>query len=84
MPRMNGWETLAALRLLAPDIPVILASGYHEAYAMAGYHPEQPQAFLNKPYALSELRHTLSEVLQHAEKKRLKTGGGKTNPQGRL
>ncbi len=25
MPRMNGWETLTALRQLAPDLPVILA-----------------------------------------------------------
>ena len=38
MPRMNGWETLAALRSLAPGIPVILASGYDEAQVMAGDH----------------------------------------------
>ena len=27
MPRMNGWETLASLRKLSPNIPVILCSG---------------------------------------------------------
>jgi CheY-like chemotaxis protein len=26
MPRMNGWNTLAALRKIAPGIPVILAT----------------------------------------------------------
>ena len=31
IPRMNGWETLSALRKLSPDIPVILSSGYDEA-----------------------------------------------------
>ncbi|MEI7671951.1 MAG: PAS domain S-box protein, partial [Deltaproteobacteria bacterium] len=50
MPRMNGWETLTALRKLAPDLPVILASGYDKAHVMAGDHPELPQAFLCKPY----------------------------------
>ncbi|MBV5331585.1 response regulator, partial [bacterium] len=28
MPRMDGWQTLSTLRKLAPDITVILASGY--------------------------------------------------------
>ena len=31
MPRLNGWETLTALRRLVKDIPFILASGYNEA-----------------------------------------------------
>jgi|SRR5580658_7991520 two-component system cell cycle sensor histidine kinase/response regulator CckA len=64
MPRMNGWETLAALRKLAPDLPVILASGYDEAQAMAGDHSELPQAFLGKPYRLRALRDALGQALQ--------------------
>lgn len=59
MPRMGGWETLAALRQISPDIPVILASGYSEAQVMAGDHPEKPQAFLSKPYEFE----TLSDVI---------------------
>ena len=55
MPRMDGWETLAALRKLSPDIPFILASGYDKAKVMSGYHAEWPQAFLGKPYMLNEL-----------------------------
>jgi CheY-like chemotaxis protein len=65
MPRMDGWETLAALRKLVPGIPVILASGYSEAQVMAGEHAEMPQAFLSKPYTLPTLRETLSQVLAH-------------------
>jgi two-component system, cell cycle sensor histidine kinase and response regulator CckA len=60
MPRMNGWETLAALRKLAPGLPVILASGYDEAHVMAGDHPELPQAFLSKPYRVQELRDAIA------------------------
>jgi PAS domain S-box-containing protein len=63
MPRMDGWETLSALRKLSPDIPVILSSGYDEAQVMAGEHTEQPNAFLGKPYQLKGLRETISRVL---------------------
>jgi PAS domain S-box-containing protein len=68
MPRMNGWETLGALRNLAPGIPVILASGYDEAQAMAGDHAELPQAFLGKPYRLRALREALSQALQGCQR----------------
>ena len=67
MPRMDGWATLAALRQLAPGLPVILASGYNEAHVMAGDHPEWPQAFLSKPYELDDLRHALARVLGTAD-----------------
>jgi two-component system, cell cycle sensor histidine kinase and response regulator CckA len=63
MPRMNGWETLSALREICPDIPVILASGYDEAQIMADDHRIQPQAFLHKPYQLDDLKKALAEAL---------------------
>lgn len=59
MPRMGGWETLAALRTLRPDLPVILSSGYDEAQVMQGRHQELPQAFLHKPYRKDELKAAL-------------------------
>jgi CheY-like chemotaxis protein len=67
MPRMNGWETLSALRKLSPKIPVILSSGYDEAQVMAGEHPERPNAFLGKPYKLKGLKETISRVLADHE-----------------
>jgi PAS domain S-box-containing protein len=63
MPRMNGWEALAAMRKLSPDIPVILSSGYDEAHVMADEHPERPNAFLGKPYRLQELGDTIRCIL---------------------
>ncbi|MDO9109136.1 MAG: ATP-binding protein [Desulfatirhabdiaceae bacterium] len=63
MPRMDGWETLAALRKLSPDIPVILSSGYDEVQVMAGEHPERPNAFLGKPYQIKGFRETINRVL---------------------
>ena len=63
MPRLGGCESLTALRALAPDIPVVLASGYGQAQAMAGHHPDLPQAFLSKPYEYQALVKTISQVL---------------------
>ncbi len=64
MPRMNGWETLTALREKGADVPVILASGYDENTVMAGDHPELPQAFLNKPYSMAALKDVLLEAIR--------------------
>jgi FixJ family two-component response regulator len=61
---------LAALRKLAPDIPVILTSGYDEVHVMEGAHVERPQAFLGKPYKLQELSDAISHVLTHGSTKR--------------
>lgn len=63
MPRMGGWETLEALRRIDPEIPVILTSGYDEASTTAGSHPEQPDAFVGKPWQLEQLRDVLAEVM---------------------
>ena len=62
MPRMGGWETLNALRKLAPGLPVILSSGYDEANVMEGHHPELPQAYLRKPYEMKALFNTISQI----------------------
>jgi CheY-like chemotaxis protein len=63
MPRMGGWETLAAIRTLSHDIPFILSSGYDKEQAMAGDHVEWPQAFLGKPYKLKDLSDSIRSTL---------------------
>ena len=68
MPRLNGWETLTALRKLSPDLPVILASGYDKAHVMAGDHTELPQAFLGKPYKLKELDDAIRQALVNGKR----------------
>ena len=66
MPGMDGWQTLAALRLIRPELPAILSSGYDEAQVMCCTQTEQPQAFLHKPYSKAELRDVLCGVLSGA------------------
>jgi len=55
MPRMNGWDTLATLRRLDPEVTVVLTSGYDEAHAMGIEDRERPHAFLPKPWTLERL-----------------------------
>lgn len=66
MPRMGGWDALAAMRALRPGVPVVLASGYDEARVMSGDHPERPQAFLQKPFDLPELEAAVARALGRA------------------
>ena len=63
MPRMNGWETLTALRQLDPNLPVILSSGYDKAHVLASASPDRPQVFLGKPYGLPELEKALGHAM---------------------
>jgi two-component system, cell cycle sensor histidine kinase and response regulator CckA len=62
MPRMDGWETLTALRKIVPGFPVILASGCDEDHVMDGEHSEPPQSFLRKPYRALEIRDALRQT----------------------
>ena len=61
MPGMDGWETIASLRSMSPNIYVILSSGFDEARVMEGAGDELPQAFLRKPYNLKALAHAVSK-----------------------
>ncbi|MEI6261274.1 MAG: response regulator [Deltaproteobacteria bacterium] len=63
MPRMDGWETIAALRKLSPNIPVVLSSGYDEVQVMADEHAERPNAFLGKPYQLKSLGDAIRRLV---------------------
>ena len=63
MPRMDGWETISAVRAIRHDLPVVLASGYDEGTVMAGNHNELPDFFLNKPYDINKLSDTIGRAI---------------------
>jgi len=63
MPRMRGTETLRKLRSLNDDVRVILSSGYTQDLLENEFRDCPPDAFMRKPYAPSDLRRKLSEVL---------------------
>ena len=64
MPRMDGWKTIAALREIDPNVPIILTSGYDEVSVMSGDHAQRPQVFLGKPYILEDLHKAIGKVIE--------------------
>ena len=67
MPLMNGWELIAALRVRAPELPVVLITGYGSGNWNENYLKTQGVcAVLSKPLDLSHL----GMVLEHIKAKK--------------
>jgi signal transduction histidine kinase/CheY-like chemotaxis protein len=65
MPRLGGEATLRRIRQLAPNVPVLLASGYpadHEKLAFM--HEHAHVSFLHKPFDLAELDAAVALALR--------------------
>ncbi|MBU5612838.1 PAS domain S-box protein [Geomonas azotofigens] len=63
MPRMDGRECLRELRRLAPDVAVIMSSGYNEQELAKEFGDITPNGFLQKPYDVAVLRETVARSL---------------------
>ncbi|MFN8096543.1 MAG: PAS domain-containing protein, partial [Vicinamibacteria bacterium] len=63
MPNVDGEETFVALRQTAPDVRVILTSGYNEVEATSRFVGRGLAGFLQKPFALEELEAKIAEIL---------------------
>jgi two-component system cell cycle sensor histidine kinase/response regulator CckA len=63
MPGLNGEDTLAALRAIAPGVRVLLISGYSENARAAGLAGGGPLGFLQKPFTREALEGKLRELL---------------------
>jgi len=65
MPGMDGEETLAELRRIRADIPVILASGYRVEEIKKRFAGKGLAAYIQKPYELTTFTSTLKAILEH-------------------
>ena len=63
MPGMNGEETLSALRQIDPHVPVLLSSGYSEIDVATRFAGKNVTDFIQKPYSLDKLLHTIQKYL---------------------
>ncbi|WP_257313342.1 response regulator [Geothrix fuzhouensis] len=64
MPRMGGEEAFREMRLLHPEIRVILSSGYNEVEAMSRFMGKGLKGFIQKPYGPRELLAKIQDSLQ--------------------
>jgi CheY-like chemotaxis protein len=64
MPGMDGVETCYRMKMLRPDLPVILASGYHEQELARRYSDAGFSEFIQKPFTVESLISRLRNVLQ--------------------
>jgi CheY-like chemotaxis protein len=70
MPGMKGDKLAAAIRTLAPQMPIIMMTAYGDALRLSGDFPLAVNAQLSKPFDLQELR----EVVRRATTKVQRTG----------
>ncbi|MEO7701924.1 MAG: CHASE domain-containing protein [Opitutus sp.] len=64
MPGLDGEETLARLRAIAPEIRVLLISGYSENDRITQMAVNGPLLFLQKPFTRGALEQKLHEIFQ--------------------
>lgn len=62
MPRMSGLDVLVRLREIDATVPIILVSGFTRTDQLDVAHGRSIAGFLQKPFAVGELRRLLSEI----------------------
>jgi CheY-like chemotaxis protein len=67
MPVMSGEDTLAALRRIRRDMPVVLSSGFSETEAVLRFEGHDLAGFLQKPYTVTQLVETVRSVISVAQ-----------------
>jgi signal transduction histidine kinase/CheY-like chemotaxis protein len=66
MPKMGGEEVLARIRATHATLPVIVASGYDHADALARMPQDECTSFLQKPFGVQALRDAVGAALGSA------------------
>jgi CheY-like chemotaxis protein len=64
MPRLDGAETVRAMRAVKPDLRVLLSSGYEAQELGARFASDRFTGFLQKPYELADFAARLRELLE--------------------
>ena len=63
MPHMDGVAALHELRLLRPDVKVIVSSGHTTETAAKAFVSDKPDGYIQKPYQMMELQRVISKLI---------------------
>jgi PAS domain S-box-containing protein len=66
MPGMDGSEAFDRIRKLAPEVPVMIASGYAMDGKAAGIMDKGANGFIQKPFTILELSRKVRDVIDSA------------------
>jgi two-component system, cell cycle sensor histidine kinase and response regulator CckA len=65
MPVMSGEETLQRLKVIDPDVKVLLTTGYDEQEAVQRFASKGLAGFIQKPFTAAALARKVKEALAH-------------------
>ena len=68
MPVMDGYELIQELKILNPELPIIVSSGFGDDEVTSRIH-ENIAGVVSKPYSFDQLREALKSVVEGAEAK---------------
>ncbi|GFO60347.1 hypothetical protein GMST_26720 [Geomonas silvestris] len=63
MPALDGEQTFQELKLIDPQVRVVISSGYHEQEVARKFQGQGLAGVIQKPYKVTEMSQKLSEVL---------------------
>ena len=63
MPGLSGAETFRRLKLVNPDVPIILSSGFNEVEVFQSFPSSGLAEFIQKPYTMRQLADKLRAVV---------------------
>ncbi len=66
-PRLSGDETTRAIRLLQPEVPIIISSGYSERDVNVHFSKQNLISFIPKPFPASQLVETVRLALEQQD-----------------
>ncbi|WLT32077.1 CHASE domain-containing protein [Geothrix sp. PMB-07] len=69
MPRMGGAEAFRRIRALAPQVKVLLTSGYTQKESLESLSDLPPDGFLQKPFRVRELITRVRDILRDSNDK---------------
>jgi nitrogen-specific signal transduction histidine kinase/CheY-like chemotaxis protein len=70
MPGMSGTQVLEKLKEIAPDVPVVIASGYSETEMARQFHGLPAVGFLEKPFTSAALVQKIGKFIAEHRRKR--------------
>ena len=71
MPRMGGAEAFRRIQALAPEVRILLTSGYTQSESMEDLADLPPDGFLQKPFRVRELVAKVRDILVHSTRKQI-------------